>query len=80
MLLWTGVTLSLVPLAISFWWIYEHVLPAWSMVLALSVPIIAFVFSVLPPPAPVLPARAAQGGLILYVVLMVLGPKARKAG
>jgi hypothetical protein len=79
-LLWTGVVLSLVPLAVFSLWIHEYVPPVWNTVVGLSIPVIALVFSILQPQGSVPPAKVAQGGLLLYIVLLVLGPKTRKAG
>jgi hypothetical protein len=78
-LLWTGVVLSLIPLAVFLCWIHESVPPICSVMLGLSVPVIAFAFCALRLPRLVPPLRVAQAGLALYVILMVLGPKTRKA-
>lgn len=78
--LWTGVVLSLFPLVTFLWWIDENVPPVWSMAVGLSIPAIVLAFRFLQPQGSVLAVRAAQGGLVLYVVLMVLGSKRKKSG
>jgi hypothetical protein len=76
-LLWTGVVLSLIPLAVFLCWAHESVPPIWSMMLGLSV--LVLVFCALRLQRLVPPVRVAQAGLIVYVLLLVLGPKTRKA-
>lgn len=78
--LWTGVVLALFPLAVFSLWIGEGVPPLRSMAVGPSIPAVVLTFGFLHPQGSVLVVKAAQGGLVLYIALMALGSKIRKAG
>jgi hypothetical protein len=76
-ILWTGVALSLFPLAIFFLWVRDYVPPVWSLSAGASIPVAVFAYAFSCDGRFVPASTAAQAGVMLHVGLMIAGSASR---